>query len=102
MAKAKKAKKVPKKKEAPKPKQARLPEMQDAKIEELEALAEKYAEQRDIQRVAAKEQKELRKSIGEAMHKNVKTTYRHEGTFITLLDKSEEVRVKVEKYQDEE
>jgi hypothetical protein len=78
-----------------KARQARLPGTEDAAISELESLAENYAEARDRQREAGKEQKELRKSIAKAMHNNGKQTYRHGGVFITLLDKDEEVRVKV-------
>jgi hypothetical protein len=98
--KAKKGKKLdPVKRPTParKPRQARLPGTEDAAIEELEALAENYAGARDRQREAGKEQKELRKSIATAMHNNGKTTYRHGGVFITLLDNDEEVRVKVSK-----
>jgi hypothetical protein len=76
------------------PRQARLPGTEDPAIEELEALAEQYAEARDKQSAAGKDQKALRKQIAEAMGRSGKTTYRHGGVFITLLEKDQEVRVK--------
>lgn len=89
-------------KEKPQPRQKRLPEMDDPAIEELEALAENYGAERTTQRNASKKQKELRQAIAKSMHNNGKQTYRHGGVFITLIDKGEEVRVKVNESSDEE
>jgi hypothetical protein len=79
------------------PKQARLPGTEDAAIQELEGLAEEYAEKRDQRQAIGKEEVELKNALLNAMHKNHKTTYHHGGVFIAVLTEKEKVKVRISK-----
>jgi hypothetical protein len=56
------------------PKQARLPSMEDPKIEELEALAETYAQVRDDRMALNTDEVDLKDRLLATMKKHKKTT----------------------------
>lgn len=84
-------------KPAGEPLQADLPGMEDAKIAQLEALAEKYAEIRDDRIALNKREVDLKEAPIAAMHEHEKETYRHNGISIELVHEEETVKVKIAK-----
>lgn len=85
-----------------KPRQSRLPEMDDPAIEELEKLAEEYAEVRDSRIAALKEEVPLQEKLLTVMKRHGKTTYHHGGITCKLVTEKEKVKVKVAKEKDED
>ena len=80
-----------------KPKQARLPQMDDAKIEELEFAAEQYAEIRDQRLALTPQEKKLKDDLLAAMKRNKKETYVRDGIEIRVVHEQETVKVKIKK-----
>jgi hypothetical protein len=91
------AKKQSKAVEVKAPKQARLPEMDDPKIEELESLAEGYAEVRDERMELNKSEVDLKDKLLAAMKKHRKEHYHHNGIDIKVVVEEETVKVRVKK-----
>lgn len=88
--------------EAPKkPKQARLPQMDDPQIEELESLAESYAEVRDQRLALTPQEKKLKDDLLAAMKRNKKETYKRDGIEVRVVHEEETVKVKITKDKDE-
>lgn len=94
------AKKAPKAKEkkaaAPKARQARLPQMDDAKIEELHGLSEVYVEARDARIKLTTQEVAAKDDLISAMHRHDKKGYRFQGLVIELKPEGEKLRVRVE------
>jgi len=80
-----------------KPRQVRLPQMEDAKIEELEAAAENYADIRDQRMALTPEETRLKTDLLALMHTHGKTSYVHNGYDIKVVVESEKVRVRIKK-----
>jgi hypothetical protein len=80
-----------------KPKQARLPEMDDEKIEELEAAAEEYADIRDQRMALTPQEDQLKKELLAAMKRFGKRKYVRDGIKIDVVSESETVKVKIKK-----
>lgn len=84
--------------EAPKkPKQARLPQMDDPQIEELESLAESYADVRDQRLALTPQEKKLKDDLLAAMKRNHKQLYRRDGIEIEIVPEGEKVKVRLKK-----
>lgn len=86
--------------EEKKPKQARLPQMEDPKIEELEHVAESYAEIRDQRLALTPQEKKLKDDLLAAMKRNGKETYKRDGIEIRVVHEQETVKVKIKKEED--
>jgi hypothetical protein len=82
------------------PKQKRLPTMEDAKIEELESLAESYAEIRDDRQQLTTQEVRLKTELLAAMHEHGKSDYVHAGVEIHVIVEKEKVRVRIAKDKD--
>lgn len=80
-----------------KPRQARLPQMEDAQIEELEAAAEQYASIRDERIALNQDEHKLKEELLTMMKKNNKERYHRDGVEIRLVHESETVKVKIHK-----
>lgn len=91
------------KKPAPKPapKQPRLPGAADAKIEELQGLAERYVFARDARMAMTPPEVEAKNALIAGMHKHKLTDYEYtdeKGTYkIELTTEKEKLTVKVPK-----
>jgi len=85
-----------------KPRQGRLAGMEDAKIEEIEAAAESYAEIRDRRQALTAEEVPAKKKLLELMHANEKTSYHHNGIEVKVVVEKEKVKVKIKKDSEEE
>ncbi len=77
--------------------QARLPGTEDPAIEELEGLAEEYAEFRDKRMAMGEEEVKLKKELLEEMHKHNKVKYFHAGISIEVVNSMDKVRVRIKK-----
>ena len=97
MAAKKKAAKASKAKDAvpKKPKQNRLPGMEDSSIEELESMAEHYANIRDKRIALSKNEGELQDDLLTLLKKHKKVEYHHLDVHIWLVAVDEKVRVKI-------
>ena len=82
------------------PLQGDLPGMEDAKIAELESLAERYAEIRDKRIALNKAEVALKDQLIVAMHENEKEVYRRDGIEILLVAEEETVKVRVAKHDE--
>ena len=93
---------MPKKKsvEVVVPKQKRLPEMDDPRIEELESLAESYAEIRDERMELNKQEFDLKSRLLTAMKFRKRTTYHRDGIDIKVVSEEETVKVRVKKEEE--
>lgn len=89
------------KKATRKPRQARLEGMDDPEIEDIEALAEQYAEKTAARQALLKEEVSLKSDLKDAMKRNGKTVYRHAGIVVTVTPESEKVRVKINRTERE-
>lgn len=89
-----------KKKRGRPPKQSRLPEMDDPEIEELESLAEQYAEYRDERMRAGEREVELKEDLLKAMKKHGRERYLHNGIEIRVVAQEETVKVVISKDKD--
>ena len=78
-----------------KPKQSRLPGMEDAAIEELESLAEHYANIRDKRIALSKNEGELQDELAALLKKYKKTEYHHLDVHIWIVAVDEKVKVKI-------
>lgn len=76
-----------------KPRQARLPQMDDAKIEGLQAKAEQYFDLKDTNMRANVKQKNLKKELLEVMKAEAKTHYHYQGITVQLTKERENVVV---------
>jgi hypothetical protein len=85
-----------------KPRQQRLPGTDDNKIADLEAAAENYAEVRDERMALLKQEVDLQESLLKLMKKHDRVSYRRDGIKITVVEKSEKVRVRVSHGEEEE
>lgn len=93
---AKKAEKKAVKKEVPrKPRTPRLPGMEDSGIQELESLAEQYADVRDQRMVLTKREAEMNADLLALMKKHGKTEYHHDEVHCWIKAKDERVKVKL-------
>jgi len=88
--------------QAKKPRQARLPEMEDPEIEELEGLAENYAEIRDQRMALTPQEKKLKDDLHAAMKRHGKEKYVRDGIEIKIVHEQETVKVKVKKTSETE
>jgi hypothetical protein len=79
------------------PRQARLPQMEDAAIEELETIAENYREALDARMEALKEEVELKDDLLKAMKKHGKEKYFHAGVSIEVVNSKDKVKVRINK-----
>jgi hypothetical protein len=79
------------------PRQGRLPEMDDPKIEELESLAEAYADVRDERMELNASEVDLKNKLLASMKKFKKEHYHHNGIDIKVVVEEEIVKVKVKK-----
>jgi hypothetical protein len=95
MAKKKAAKKSAKAEFPKKPKQSRLPGMEDAAIEELESMAEHYANIRDKRIALSKNEGELQDDLLALLKKHKKTEYHHLDVHVWLVAVDEKVKVKI-------
>ena len=84
-------------KEESKPKQPRLPSMEDARIEALEAGAEEYVSARDERMALTEVEVEAKNKLLRLMHEHNKTAYKHNGYEIRVVAESEKLKVKVKK-----
>lgn len=80
-----------------KPRQKRLPTMDDPALDEIETLAEDYADVRDRRIQLNKEEKPLKDGLLAQMKKHGKTTYHHGGVTVTVVPEGETVKVKIAK-----
>jgi hypothetical protein len=80
-----------------KPRQKRLPQMDDPAIEELEALAEDYADVRDKRIALNKTEVDLQGRLLVVMKTRGKEKYHHGGITCTLVHEKEKVKVKIAK-----
>jgi predicted 3-demethylubiquinone-9 3-methyltransferase (glyoxalase superfamily) len=80
-----------------KPKQARIPGTEDAAIQELESLAEDYAEKRDKRLEVGKAEIELKGQLLAAMDKHKKKKYEHAGVSIEVTVEKRKVKVRIKK-----
>ena len=78
-----------------KPKQSRLPGMEDAAIQELEAMAEEYAEVRDERIGLSKREGDMQDDLLALLKKHKKTEYHHLDVHIWLVAVDEKVKVKI-------
>lgn len=79
-----------------------LPGMEDARIGELEAVAESYADIRDRRMELTQEEAELKATAIKVLHKYNKLIYKRNGIEIRLVVGDEGVKVKVRKESDED
>jgi hypothetical protein len=84
-----------------KPRQARLPEMEDEKLDELEGLAEEYAQIRDERMALTPQEKKLKDDLLAAMKKNGKQRYFRDGIEIKIVHEQESVKVRVKRTEEE-
>jgi hypothetical protein len=78
--------------------QARLPGADDPAIEELESLAEEYAEKRDERMAIGVEEVELKGKLLDAMKKwKPNGKYVHAGVFIEVVNSKDKVKVRISK-----
>jgi hypothetical protein len=78
-----------------KPAQSRLPGMEDAAIEELESLAEQYADVRDNRIALSKREGEMQDDLAALLRKHKKTEYHHLDVHIWIVAVDEKVKVKI-------
>jgi hypothetical protein len=84
------------------PRQTSLPGMEDRKITALDNAALSYDEIKK-QRMALTEQEvEAKELVRSMMHKQGKTTYKHNGIQIDLVPEGEKVKVKIKPEGEEE
>jgi len=81
--------------------QKRLPAMEDPEIEELEGLAEEYADIRDKRQNLTTQEVKLKSELLAKMQENKKETYFHNGILIRVVHKDTTVKVKIQKDDDE-
>jgi hypothetical protein len=84
-------------KETKKPRQARLPQMEDAQIEELEGAAEEYAKYRDRRIALTVDEVTCKQDLLSLMRKHGKMKYHHNGYEIERTVESEKLKVKIKK-----
>ena len=84
-----------------KPRQARLPQMEDAEIEELESAALDYAEIRDERQLLTPKEVEAKEKLLSLMKAHDKQTYRHGNIEITRIVEKEKIKVKVSREKEE-
>lgn len=78
--------------------QARLPQMDDPAIEELEDLAEQYAEKRDARMSIGEEEVKLKAELLDAMKKyKPNGKYVHAGVSIEVVNSKDKVKVRIKK-----
>jgi len=77
--------------------QARLPGTEDPAIDELEGLAEEYAEARDRRMAIDEEEADLKQQLLAEMKKHHKVAYHHGGIDIEIIVVDEKVRVRIKK-----
>jgi hypothetical protein len=77
------------------PKQKRLPTMEDNKLADLEAAAERYAEIRDRRMALTDEEVGLKASLLTIMKRHSKVSYKRDGIEVNIVVKDETVRVKI-------
>lgn len=82
--------------------QPRLPQMDDPKIEELEGLAEDYAEVRDERMELSTRESNLKKDLLSAMHRLKREKYNHGGVVITVVHEKENVKVRINKPEEDQ
>ncbi len=79
------------------PKQKRLPGMEDAEIQELEALAEEYDDIKNQRVALSAKEVPLKKKLLDIMKANNKTKYTRDGVEVELVVEEETVKVKIKK-----
>jgi hypothetical protein len=80
-----------------KPRQARLPEMDDAKIEELHDAALSYASIRDRRQALTTQEVDLKQDLLRLMKSHQKEKYHYNGVEIEITHEEESVKVRVKK-----
>lgn len=80
-----------------KPRQARLPEMDDAKIEELHDAALDYAKIRDQRQALTTQEVDLKQELLRLMKSHGKEKYHYNGVEIEVTHEEESVKVRVSK-----
>ena len=75
--------------------------MDDPKIEELEGLAEDYAEVRDERMELSTRESNLTKDLLSAMKRLKRESYVHEGISIKIIHEKENVKVRINKAEHE-
>lgn len=84
-----------------KPRQARLPQMEDSRIEALEAKAEEYADVRDQRMALTPQEKKLKDDLLALMKANNKERYFRDGIEIKVVHEHESVKVRLKKTEEE-
>lgn len=81
--------------------QPRLPGTEDPEIEELEDLAQQYADVRDQRMALTPQETKLKADLLAEMKKRDRTSYNHAGITIKVVHEKETVKVKVNKAEEE-
>jgi hypothetical protein len=79
------------------PKQRRLPGLEDPVIQELEGLAEEYADARDRRMEIGEEEVKLKTELLDEMKKRNRERYFHAGILIEVINSKDKVRVRIKK-----
>jgi len=83
------------------PEQGRLPEMDDAAIEEIESVARKYVKLRDARMRILKEEVEQKALLLQVMHRLKRSTYLYDDLEIEIVPTSEKLKVRLKKDDEE-
>jgi|SRR5262245_4309806 len=84
------------------PRSRRLPGLENHGIEELEGLAESYADLRDQRMELTNQEHAAKGEILKAMRRHNKTAYSHAGIAITVIAGEDDVKVRVRKGGEDE
>ena len=76
-------------------KQARLPQMEDAAIEDIEEAASIYAEHRDKRIAVFRKELDAKDTLLQVMKRHKKRSYNHGGCEIEIVPEGEKLRVRI-------
>jgi len=86
--------------EEPKGKQKRLPEMEDAEIEEIEEAARAYVSVRDKRIAASRKEIDAKDTLLDVLKKHKKKHYHHGALDCEIVPEGERLRVKITEEED--